>query len=178
MPGPAAAIASGKTRLNLSAEMQNRFVSRLLLLALSMGMASLKADSLSELWKILPGDRPYVGTGNNERGLAYNPVSKKLLLVGRQGGPQVYVLDAASGADGVEDPSLGVPRVLLQTDAEGTLRSRPLPKPMPQHRPNRIGKSSGQKKRRRSPERRLSWLRKAAKTTSGAGRDACSSRTS
>jgi hypothetical protein len=120
MPGPAAAIASGKTRLNLSAEMQNRFVSRLLLLAVSMGMASLNADSLSELWKILPGDRPYVGTGNNERGLAYNPVSKKLLLVGRQGGPQVYVLDAASGADGVEDPSLGVPRVLLQTDAEGT----------------------------------------------------------
>lgn len=100
--------------------MQARFISRILLGAVAFGLFSLKADSLAELWKLLPGDRPYVGTGNNERGLAFNPVSKKLLLVGRQGGPQVYVLDAATGADGSEDPNLGVPRVLLQTDAEGT----------------------------------------------------------
>ena len=54
---------------------------------------------LLPLWTLAPGDRPYLTTGNAERGLSYNPANGNLLLVGRSGSPTVYVLDAATGAD-------------------------------------------------------------------------------
>ncbi len=95
----------------------------LLPLVIAVGSAvlvpALQADTLAPLWSVNPGDRDYVATGNTERGIAFNPVSGNLLLVGRQGGPNVYVLNGATGADGSEDPNLGVPRVLSQTDADG-----------------------------------------------------------
>ena len=45
------------------------------------------------------GARSYLTTGNTERGLAFNPVSDRLLLVGRAGSPQVYALNPDTGAD-------------------------------------------------------------------------------
>lgn len=74
-----------------------------------LSSASAQAQLLSNLWSILPGDRPYVTTANNERGVAFNPATGKVLMVGRQGGVNVYVLDALTGDDG---DTGGGPRVL------------------------------------------------------------------
>jgi uncharacterized lipoprotein YddW (UPF0748 family) len=51
------------------------------------------------LWKLDPGSRSYLTAGTTERGLAYNPVSNRLLLVSRASGNNVYVLDAETGAE-------------------------------------------------------------------------------
>lgn len=50
---------------------------------------------------IAPGERTYLpGTpDNNQRGLAYNPVTNHLLVVNRTGGLSVNILDATTGAD-------------------------------------------------------------------------------
>lgn len=50
-------------------------------------------------WNLPVGSRAYLTTGNTERGLAFNPVSERLLLVGRAGSPQVYALNPDTGAD-------------------------------------------------------------------------------
>lgn len=75
------------------------------------------ADDLIELWKIAPGDRTYVTTGNLERGVAINPINGNVLLLARSGVPLVYILDGATGDDGSAE--LGVPKTLLTTDANG-----------------------------------------------------------
>ncbi|MFM8420816.1 MAG: immunoglobulin domain-containing protein [Verrucomicrobiota bacterium] len=93
---------------------------RALVLALatwSFLQAPLIADNLVEVWRIAPGDRPYVSTGNTERGAAINPANGSVLLLGRAGGPKVYVLDGATGDDG--SGASGAPRTLLATDANG-----------------------------------------------------------
>jgi hypothetical protein len=48
---------------------------------------------------LAPGDRPYLTTDNNQRGMAYNPVTDHLYVVNRTGGLSVNVLDASTGAD-------------------------------------------------------------------------------
>ncbi len=88
-----------------------------LLLVSASGTLPLLADSLVETWKIAPGDRPYVATGNTERGAALNPANGNVLLLSRAGGPNVYVLDGTSGDDG--SATSGTPRALLSTDAAG-----------------------------------------------------------
>jgi hypothetical protein len=62
-------------------------------------LPSFQTAVLTELWSLSPGDRPYLTTASLERGLAYNPATTNLLLVGRSGAPTVYVLDAETGAD-------------------------------------------------------------------------------
>jgi uncharacterized lipoprotein YddW (UPF0748 family) len=59
-----------------------------------------QAAGVTQLWSLAPYSRPYLTTNQlpNERGLAYNPMTKHLLLVSRTS-PNVYVLDAATGAD-------------------------------------------------------------------------------
>jgi uncharacterized lipoprotein YddW (UPF0748 family) len=61
-----------------------------------------QAGGLSKLWSLAPGSRSYLttvsGAGPNERGLAYNPLSRRVLIVSRTS-PMVYVLDADTGAD-------------------------------------------------------------------------------
>jgi hypothetical protein len=59
-----------------------------------------QAGGLSLIWSLAPGSRPYLTTNSlpYERGMAYNPVSGRLLVVSRIT-PSVYVLDAATGAD-------------------------------------------------------------------------------
>lgn len=72
---------------------------------------------LNDGWRapneILPGDAPgtafagnygYLQTGNNERGMAYNPVTGNLLLVSRNNptttnGQNIRILDGVTGAD-------------------------------------------------------------------------------
>ena len=52
---------------------------------------------------LAPGDNPYLGTGNFERGLAYNPSNNHLYFVSRETtitpGPDIRILDAATGTD-------------------------------------------------------------------------------
>ena len=52
------------------------------------------------LWSLAPGSRPYLTVNSlpYERGMAYNPVTHRLLVV-RRSGPHVYVLNADTGAD-------------------------------------------------------------------------------
>lgn len=85
--------------------------------ALSLLQAPLLASSLVELWKVAPGDRPYLSTGNTERGAAINPANGNALLVSRAGGANVYVLDGTTGDDSAAATS--TPRTLLATDANG-----------------------------------------------------------
>jgi len=57
---------------------------------------------VTTLWQAAPGSRPYlaVNTLPTERGLAYNPVTKRLVLVSRASSSlHVYVLDAETGSD-------------------------------------------------------------------------------
>ena len=50
---------------------------------------------------LAPGEdsQTFLGTGSLERGLAWNPMTGHLLLVSRNGGVSVRILDAASGAE-------------------------------------------------------------------------------
>lgn len=47
---------------------------------------------------IAPGANPYVTTGNNERGLGWNPVTKNLVLPTTAGGNFVAILNGTTGA--------------------------------------------------------------------------------
>ncbi len=86
--------------------------------ALAVGIAH--ADQLIPKWQIAPADRDYIqAADNNVRGLAYDPVGKYVVIAPRTGGPRVLLLDAATGADGSEDPNSGVPRALQFTDSNG-----------------------------------------------------------
>lgn len=52
------------------------------------------------LWSLAPYSRPYLTTNSlpYERGMAHNPVTRRLLVASRNG-PHVYALDAGTGAD-------------------------------------------------------------------------------
>ncbi len=58
------------------------------------------AGDWRQLWSLAPGARPYLTTNAlpYERGMAYNPLTRRLVLVSRNG-PHVYVLDADTGED-------------------------------------------------------------------------------
>lgn len=68
------------------------------LLAASSFTSLAQVASLQPMWSLQPGDRAYLGTANNERGMAYNPASGNLLMVSRSGGLSVNVLDSQTGA--------------------------------------------------------------------------------
>mgnify|MGYP002623236090 CR=1 FL=1 len=51
------------------------------------------------LWRVSPGERPYLGTGLTERGMAYNPATGNVLLVSRASGTKIFVLNGDTGAD-------------------------------------------------------------------------------
>ena len=58
-----------------------------------------RSDVLTPLWRLAPGDRPYINTDNSQRGIAYNPMTGNLLLVSRSVGTNIYVLDGATGKE-------------------------------------------------------------------------------
>ena len=64
---------------------------------------SFQAGGLIELWSLAPGSRSYLtvtppGSSPLERGLAFNPINRHLLVATRSG-PHVYALNADTGAD-------------------------------------------------------------------------------
>jgi uncharacterized lipoprotein YddW (UPF0748 family) len=53
---------------------------------------------LIPLWNLPPGSKAYLTSGSTmERGISYNPQNNHLILVGRSGSTQVYVLDSTNG---------------------------------------------------------------------------------
>ena len=64
----------------------------------------------TNLWSIAPGSRSYLNTSDAQRGLAYDAVSNRVVVVSRVPSNSVYLLDADSGADvGTLDVSLLLP---------------------------------------------------------------------
>ena len=61
-------------------------------------LPSLLTDAMASLWKLGPGSRPYIASDNTQRGLAYNPVTRHLLLVSRTPTNAVHIIDPATGA--------------------------------------------------------------------------------
>jgi hypothetical protein len=78
-----------------------RFLLSALLLA-SLAAPAAARWSLSEqpLWTVTPAERPYLSTGYNERGVAYNPATGHVLVVHAPGTDTVVVaiLDGETGA--------------------------------------------------------------------------------
>ena len=59
-----------------------------------------RSDRATVLWQLAPGSRPYITTDQNtERGIAYNKVSNRVLVVSRTSGVNVHVVDGDTGAD-------------------------------------------------------------------------------
>jgi hypothetical protein len=79
----------------------SRVLLRHLALAIALSFPAAAQVQLELLWGLDPGSRPYLPTpgDDNQRGLAYNPITGNLLLVNRTGGLSVRVLDALTGAD-------------------------------------------------------------------------------
>ncbi len=76
----------------------------ILFVCVSGSTARAQGLKLQTRWALLPGDRTYLTTGTNQRGLAFNPVTGHLILVNRSGGISVHLLDALTGDDlGVMD---------------------------------------------------------------------------
>jgi hypothetical protein len=78
-----------------------------LLGGLVLGLAStspLRADNLELLWTVNPDDPPpdgatdFMTTDNTERGMAYNPVTDRVIVLSRNGGYRPVVLDATDGS--------------------------------------------------------------------------------
>lgn len=47
---------------------------------------------------LAPGANPYLSTGNNERGMGWNPVTRNLVVPSRNGGNFVAIIDGSTGA--------------------------------------------------------------------------------
>src|SRR5687768_5567867 len=88
----------------------NAFVVRFYLAALiAITASSVSAATLSALAAfgggdgyLAPGDRAYLPASpgdNNQRGIAWNPVTNHVLIVNRTGGLSVNIIDGATGND-------------------------------------------------------------------------------
>src|SRR5439155_97091 len=60
--------------------------------------ASIRSTIATQIWHLSPGDRPYLTSDNNQRGLAYNPATTNLVMVSRSISNAIYVLDSKTGA--------------------------------------------------------------------------------
>lgn len=94
-----------------------RTTAPLLLIGFLLANFLARADTLTQRWAIPADERLYITTANQERGVALNPVTKNVLLLGRAGGPKVYVLNPTDGSDGSE--ATGEPRTLSLVDESG-----------------------------------------------------------
>ena len=71
-------------------------------LVVSPASITFNTGAMTNIWNLLPGDRPYLATDYTERGLAYNPLTTNLLVassVSNTISGLVAVLDAQTGAD-------------------------------------------------------------------------------
>lgn len=63
--------------------------------------ALVQSQTATVLWRLAPGSRSYInGEGSNtERGVAYDTLNNRVLVVSRAAGINIHVLDADTGAD-------------------------------------------------------------------------------
>jgi hypothetical protein len=61
-------------------------------------LPSVRTDAMTSLWKLGPGSRVYIASDNTQRGLAYNPATRHLLLVSRTPTNAVHIIDPTTGA--------------------------------------------------------------------------------
>lgn len=59
---------------------------------------SVRSAVATQAWRLSPGDRPYLTSDNNQRGLAYDPATTNLVMVSRSISNAIYVLDSKTGA--------------------------------------------------------------------------------
>ena len=59
---------------------------------------SVRSTVATQVWHLSPGDRPYLTSDNNQRGLAYDQATTNLLMVSRSISNAIYVLDSKTGA--------------------------------------------------------------------------------
>lgn len=77
--------------------------------SLAAYLTVLPSGILSPIWSLAPGSRSYLtASGNNQRGMAYNPVTKHVVLVNRAGSLSVNLIDGATGADRGTMSTVGV----------------------------------------------------------------------
>lgn len=93
---------------------------------------SVRADRIEPLWEKTNADYAWLGipASNTERGIAYNPVTKHVLVVRRASGDAplaVHILDAETGAEIMTgDPSSPTAKLLDLTDVAGGSGGFPL----------------------------------------------------
>jgi endonuclease/exonuclease/phosphatase family metal-dependent hydrolase len=79
---------------------------------LSLGIARAQSFAIEPLWELPPGSRPYLtNTDNLQRGVAYNPITDRLILVSRLESTvlqTIRLLNAANGEDAGELISTGI----------------------------------------------------------------------
>ena len=80
--------------------MRNPFLPTVAALAVLVPATVAQSLNLEPIWSVAAGSQPYLGGAgsNTERGMAYNPVTGNLLLVSRNGGLSVNVLDNSNGS--------------------------------------------------------------------------------
>ena len=77
-----------------------RCVVRLLVFGCGLGLPlwfGLGADELLLRFQLFPGDQPFLGTDNAQRGAALNPVNGNVLVVSRSFGNEIHVLSGDTG---------------------------------------------------------------------------------
>jgi len=102
---PVTAASAGEYTCRVSNAAPPPAVSAPAVLTVDPGVDS---NVLTKLWELPPGARPYLTTGDFQRGLAHHPANGKLYLVSRTSttAATLHVLDAAGGEDlGVMDVS-------------------------------------------------------------------------
>jgi hypothetical protein len=102
----------------------------LLLLTVSL-LPGLRADRTELLWQKLPGDYLWLGGAgsNTERGIAYNPITKHVLVVHRNSGDAVlgvYIVDAETGDEIPSEADPLLAKTLDLTDVAGGAGGFPL----------------------------------------------------
>lgn len=102
-----------------------------LLLLTTVLLPTLRADRIEPLWEKTNADYGWLGVpaSNTERGIAYNPVTKHVLVVRRASGDillGVHILDAETGAEVMSAADPTVPKLLDLTDVAGGSGGFPL----------------------------------------------------
>jgi hypothetical protein len=98
-----------------------RVLYALSLLAALAGSLTVRADRTELAWQKLPGDYDWLGGAgsNTERGIAYNPLTKHVLVVSRSAPVGIHILDAETGAEIMRTDDPTVAQVLDMTDVTG-----------------------------------------------------------
>ncbi len=83
--------------INIYKKIISTAVGCFLVLGLSLTTTETVNAQVDSLWSIEAPTSNWFGTGNTERGLAFNPLTGNLIVASRQGGETLVILDAETG---------------------------------------------------------------------------------